>query len=64
MAWAGATAVICVSDMTEKLLAAKPPNLTWVALVKWPPLMVTEVPPEVGPELGLMLITLGRLARS
>ena len=38
------TAVICVAEFTVKLVAALPPKLTALALVKPVPVIVTEVP--------------------
>jgi len=38
------TAVICVAELTVKLVAAVPPKLTALALVKPVPVIVTEVP--------------------
>ena len=51
-AWAGETAVIWVSETTVKLVAATVPKSTLVAPVKPVPVMVTVVPPVVGPEVG------------
>ena len=56
---AGAVAVICVAETTVKLLAAVPPNLTSVAPLRFGPLIVTTVPPPVGPEDGLIEVTEG-----
>jgi len=56
---AGLVAVIWVSLLTVKLLAAAPPNETPVAPVKPEPLMVTLVPPAAGPLDGLMPDTVG-----
>ena len=47
---------------TVKLVAETPPNLTSVAPVKLVPVMVTLVPPAVGPEFGLTLVTVGAAA--
>ena len=58
---AGAVAVIEVALLTVKVVAAVAPNLTPVAPVKLVPVMVTEVPPAVGPELGLTEETVGTL---
>jgi hypothetical protein len=52
-------AVICVALSTVKLDASVEPNFTAVALVKPVPVIVTLVPPSVGPELGLTLVTVG-----
>ena len=46
---AGLTAVIWVAEFTTKLAAAVLPNITAVAPVKLVPVMVTLVPPVVGP---------------
>ena len=56
---AGAVAVICVALFTVKLVAAVTPKFTAVAPVKLVPVMVTLVPPLVGPAVGLMLVTAG-----
>ena len=42
-----------------KLVAAVVPNETLVAPVKLEPVMVTVVPPVVGPLAGLMPVTVG-----
>jgi hypothetical protein len=55
----GAVAVIWVSLSSVKLLAAVDPNLTAVAPLNALPVIVTVVPPAVGPEEGLMLVTAG-----
>jgi hypothetical protein len=49
----GATALICVGPRTEKLVAGVPPKETALALLRFVPVIVTTVPPAVGPELGL-----------
>ena len=59
---AGVTAVIEVADTTVTEVAAAPPIVTPVAPVKLVPVIVTEVPPAVGPALGEMAVTVGRLA--
>src|SRR5439155_21066545 len=58
-AWSGAVAVICVSELTAKLVAAVPPNETAVAPVKPVPVTVTSVPPAVGPLPVLRPVTAG-----
>ena len=45
--------------MTVKEAAALLPKLTAVAPEKLMPLMVTLVPPDVGPAFGLTLVTVG-----
>ena len=56
---AGLVAVIEAALFTVKLAAAVAPNLTAVAPVKLVPVMVTEVPPTEGPELGTTDLTVG-----
>jgi hypothetical protein len=56
---AGVMAVIEVELATTTLVAAVPPMVTPVAPVKLDPVMVTEVPPAVVPELGLIPVTVG-----
>ena len=58
-AWAGVTAVIVVSLTTVKLAAAVVPNVTAVAPVRWLPVMVTDVPPAEGPDVGLIRLSAG-----
>jgi hypothetical protein len=58
-AWAGDTAVRLVALVNVTLVAAVPPKLTVEALVKLVPVMVTEVPPAVGPEVGVNPVTVG-----
>ena len=55
----GVTAVMLVALTTTILVAALPPTVTLVAPVKFVPLMVIEVPPNVVPELGLTLVIVG-----
>ena len=59
---AGATALIEVTPLivcSVKLVALVEPNLTEVAPVRLVPLMVTVVPPPVGPLVGLSFVTVG-----
>ena len=56
---AGLVAVIDVTELTTKLLAATPPNLTVVVPPKTLPVMVTVVPPAVDPDEGLTDVTVG-----
>jgi hypothetical protein len=51
--------VIDVGELTVNELALVVPNLTDDAAVKPVPVMVTLVPPAVGPELGLTAVTVG-----
>ena len=51
-AWAGETALISVDETTVKLVAATVPKRTWVAPLNPVPVMVTVVPPVVGPTFG------------
>ena len=55
----GAVAVICVFELTTKLDAGAPPKLTEVAPAKLVPVMVTALPPAVGPAVGLSAVTVG-----
>src|SRR5262245_65643844 len=56
---AGEVAVIWVALLTVKEPAALLPNLTAVAPEKLVPVMVTLLPPCVGPVFGLTLATVG-----
>ena len=56
---AGAVAVIEVALLTVKPVALVAPNLTAVAPVRLVPVIVTLVPPAVGPAVGLTLLTVG-----
>ena len=55
----GVVAVIEVALKIVTLVAAVPPMATAAPLTKFVPVMVTEVPPAVGPELGEILLTEG-----
>src|SRR4051794_17986155 len=58
-ACAGEVAVICVELLTVKD-ADVPPKLTLVkAVLRFVPVIITLVPPVVGPEVGLMLVIAG-----
>jgi hypothetical protein len=52
-------AVIWVALLTVKDLAAVLPNLTMVAPVRLLPVIVTLVPPVVGPAFGSTDVTVG-----
>ena len=56
---AGATAVIWVAELTVKLVAAVPPNVTAVVPVRFVPVMVTLVPPAAGPDVGARPVMVG-----
>ncbi|OEZ89316.1 hypothetical protein JAB6_01300 [Janthinobacterium sp. HH104] len=56
---AGAVAVICEALLTVKPVAAVAPKVTPVVLAKPVPVMMTVVPPVVGPAVGEMLLTTG-----
>ena len=56
---AGEVAVIDVAELTVKLVAAVAPNVTAVAPVKPVPVIVTEVPPAAGPDVGEIEVTVG-----
>jgi hypothetical protein len=57
---AGEVAVIEVALTGVNELAAVVPNLTAVGLLRWVPVIVTVVPPPVGPADGLTPVTLGQ----
>ena len=56
---AGVLAVIVVLFTTTTFVAAVPPNVTVPPVAKFVPVMVTPVPPDVGPLLGETLVTVG-----
>ncbi len=51
--------MISVSETTAKLTADRAPKATLVVPVKPVPVMVTVVPPAVGPEFGVTAVTDG-----
>ena len=55
-------AVIVLELTTVTPVAAVPPRVTVAPLRKSLPLMVTDVPPKVGPPVGLMDVILGGFA--
>jgi hypothetical protein len=56
---AGVVAVIVVPLTTVTFVAAAEPNVTVAPEAKFVPVIVTAVPPAVGPLLGLTLVTVG-----
>jgi hypothetical protein len=56
---AGVVAVIEVPLTTVTFVAAAEPNVTVAPEAKFVPVIVTDVPPAVGPLLGLTLVTVG-----
>jgi hypothetical protein len=56
---AGEVAVIEVALGADTLVADVDPNFTVASTVKFVPVMVTTVPPAVGPLLGLTPVTVG-----
>ena len=56
---AGVVAVICVLFTTTTFVAAAEPNVTVAPDTKFVPVIVTAVPPDVGPLLGDTLLTVG-----
>jgi hypothetical protein len=56
---AGVVAVMLVLLTTTTLVAAAPPNVTVAPVAKSIPVIVTAVPPTVGPLFGEMLVTNG-----
>ena len=57
--WAGAVAVIELAE-SAVIVALIEPNLTDVAAARFVPVMVTLVPPAIGPLDGLIPVTTGR----
>ena len=56
---AGTVAVIVVLFTTTTFVAAAAPNVTVAPAKKFVPVIVTAVPPAVGPLFGLTLLTVG-----
>jgi hypothetical protein len=59
---AGEVAVIEVLLTTTTLVAAVAPNVTVAPVAKLVPVIVTAVPPAVGPPIGETLLTVGKTA--
>ena len=60
---AGAVAVIVVALVTLNEDAGLPPMVTEVAPVKLVPVMVSEVPPTIGPAVGEIPVIVGNAAK-
>ena len=58
----GAIAVSLVAAIGVKTVALDPPNLTALGFARLVPVIVTLVPPSVGPDAGLMPVTVGGAA--
>ena len=58
-ALAGVAAVMLVLLTTTTFAAAPPPNVTVAPAAKFVPVIVTAVPPAVGPPFGDTLLTVG-----
>jgi hypothetical protein len=56
---AGVLAAIVVLFTTTTLVAAVLPNVTVAPAAKFEPVIVTAVPPAIGPLFGLTLLTVG-----
>ena len=56
---AGAVAVIDVDELKVKPVAGVPPKVTALTPVKLVPVIVTAVPPAVGPAAGETDVTVG-----
>ena len=56
---AGLMAVMEVGELTVNVVAGEVPKSTAVAPLRLVPVIVTEVPPAVVPELGLTPVTVG-----
>jgi hypothetical protein len=59
----GLLAVIWVGETKTTLEALTPPKETVLLAVKFVPVIVTVVPPPVGPEPGLTPVTLGGVTK-
>ena len=57
---AGDVAVMDVAEFTVKPVAAVAPKVTALAPLKFVPVIVTVVPPAVGPAVAAMLVIVGR----
>jgi hypothetical protein len=55
----GLTAVISEDETVVKLAAAALPNWTAVTWERFEPMIVTRVPPEAGPDVGLNKVIFG-----
>ena len=60
----GDTAVMLVVLLTVTLEAATEPNFTVAPVRKPVPVIVTEVPPVVGPDVGDNEVTVGKIGRA
>ena len=58
-AFAGVVQVTVVALTTEIDVAAVPPKVTPLVPVKFVPVIVTDVPPAVGPLEGLIVVIVG-----
>ena len=58
-AWAGAVAVICPVPALKEKAAFVAPNCIVFTNVRLVPLIITDVPPLAGPEVGLIKVTVG-----
>ena len=58
-AFAGVVAMIVVLFVTDTFVAAATPNITVAPAPKFVPVIVTALPPAVGPALGDTLLTVG-----
>ena len=54
---AGEVTVMEVGELTVMVVTVTEPNMTAVAPVRFVPVIVTEVPPKIDPEPGLMPVT-------
>ena len=57
--WAGETTVMDVELLTTTLVPGRAPKLTVAPVANWLPVIVTDVPPAIGPEFGLTTVTVG-----
>jgi hypothetical protein len=55
----GEVATICVDELTVNDVAGAVPKSTLVVPVRFVPVIVTEVPPDVKPDVGRSPVTVG-----
>ena len=58
-AWAGVTAMINISPVTENVVAGIPSKVTELAPIKPVPYICKSVPPAIGPMFGVRLVNVG-----
>ena len=63
-ACAGVVAVIWVVPVTVMPVASSPPKVTLASEAKCVPVMVTVVPPAIGPRVGSTVVIVGRYTQA